>query len=218
MKLWFFKYNFHQKHISWSEERIYVHTRTSRYWISKKFLNFFRVKDSKQYVKIQFAVRQQLKYSESLKTPEFISTSVYTSLESWKMTLKDSKKLVVVVYCTMHTYLVWNVNLTKFFNWGTPLWSRGWWLLLYSLICKVGSVRSSSNHVKQLKRRGFGFVGTTNQDLETRLYSTRRQWFRNLLRRPHCDKWITNTAKTISFFCKYSTTLTKCRKQIITTT
>ena len=101
MKLWFFKYNFHQKHISWSEERIYVHTRTSRYWISKKFLNFFRVKDSKQYVKIQFAVRQQLKYSESLKTPEFISTSVYTSLESWKMTLKDSKKLVVVVvYCT----------------------------------------------------------------------------------------------------------------------
>ena len=176
-------------------------------------------KDSKQYVKIQFAVRQQLKYSESLKTPEFISTSVYTSLESWKMTLKDIKKLVVVVvYCTCIYVFGMECKFDQIFQLRDPFVKQGMVLLLYSLICKVGSVRSSSNHVKQLKRRGFGFVGTTNQDLETRLYSTRRQWFRNLLRRPHCDKWITNTAKTISFFCKYSTTLTKCRKQIITTT
>ena len=98
MKLWFFKYNFHQKHTF--REAKNVHVRPGIEFPRNSWI-FFRVKDSKQYVKIQFAVRQQLKYSESLKTPEFISTSVYTSLESWKMTLKDSKKLVVVVvYCT----------------------------------------------------------------------------------------------------------------------
>ena len=211
MKLGFFKYNFHQKHTSWSEER----TRTSRYWISKKFLNFFRVKDSKQYVKIQFAARQQLKYSESLKTPEFISTSVYTSLESWKMTLKDSKKLWwwYIVQCTYIYVFGMECKFDQIFQLRDPFVKWGMVLLLYSLICKVGSVRSSSNHVKQLKRRGFGFAGTPNKDLETRLHSTRRQWFRNL-RRPHCDKWITNTAKTISFFCKYSTTLLNAESKL----
>ena len=123
-----------------------------------------------------------------------------------------------IVQCTCIYVFGMECKFDQIFQLRDPFVKQGMVLLLYSLICKVGSVRSSSNHVKQLKRRGFGFVGTTNQDLETRLYSTRRQWFRNLLRRPHCDKWITNTAKTISFFCKYSTTLTKCRKQIITTT